>query len=279
MNRRKFLKQLSALLPAFSVARPIWAKLSSEKSRPNIIFILADDLGYGDLGCYGQQLIKTPNIDKLASDGLCFTQAYAGGPVCTPSRSVLMTGLHNGHTPARDNIPHYDTYLQNEDITIAKILGQAGYRCGGIGKWSLGDAGTVGRAMNQGFNMWFGYLNQDHAHYYYTEYLDDNEGRLELKGNTKSRKYYSHDLMTERGLEFIKESKEEPFFFYGAFTLPHFSSQTEDEHGLTVPSTDPYTHKDWDEKSKKYAAMIHMLDRDVGRIVKLVDELGLKEKT
>ncbi len=279
MNRRKFLKYLSTLLPAFSVARPIWAKLSSQKSKPNIIFILADDLGYGDLGCYGQKLIKTPNIDKLARDGLCFTQAYAGGPVCTPSRSVLMTGLHNGHTPARDNIPHYHTYLQNEDITIAKILTQAAYRCGGIGKWSLGDAGTVGRATNQGFNMWFGYLNQDHAHYYYTEYMDDNEDRFELKGNTKSREYYSHDLMTERALQFIKESKEEPFFFYGAFTLPHFSSKTEDEHGLTVPSTDPYTHKEWDEKSKKYAAMIHMLDRDVGRIAKLVDELGLKEKT
>ena len=153
MNRRTFLKTLSTLLPAFSVAEPIWAKLSSHKPKPNIILLLADDLGYGDLGCYGQKLIKTPNIDQLARAGLRFTQAYAGGPVCTPSRSVLMTGLHNGHTPARDNIPHYHTYLKNEDITIAKILTQAGYRCGGVGKWSLGDAGTVGRATNQRFDM------------------------------------------------------------------------------------------------------------------------------
>jgi arylsulfatase A-like enzyme len=240
---------------------------------------MADDLGYGDLGCYGQKLIKTPNIDKLAVEGLRFTQAYAGGSVCAPSRSVLMTGLHNGHTPARDNIPHYHTYLQDDDVTVAEILKQAGYRCGGVGKWSLGDAGTVGRATNKGFDMWFGYLNQDHAHYYYTEYLDDNESRLELTGNTQSKKYYSHDLMTGRALEFINESKDQPFFFYGAFTLPHFSAKSEDEHGLAVPSTEPYNGKDWDERSKKYATMVHMIDRDVGRIVELVDQLGLKENT
>jgi len=136
-------------------------------SRLNIILILADDLGYGDLGCYGQELIKTPHIDTLVSEGMRFTQAYAGGPVCTPSRSVLMTDLHNGHTPARDNGPHSHTDLRDEDETIAEVLRQGGYRCGGVGKWSLGDAGTVGRATNQGFDTWFGYLNQDHAHYYY----------------------------------------------------------------------------------------------------------------
>ena len=138
-------------------------------SQPNIIFIMADDLGYGDLGCYGQKLIKTPRIDSLAEQGVRFTQAYAGGPVCASSRSVLMTGLHNGHTPARDNVPHYHTYLKEDDITVAERLKHAGYRTGGVGKWSLGDAGTVGRATNQGFDTWFGYLNQDHAHYYYPE--------------------------------------------------------------------------------------------------------------
>jgi arylsulfatase A-like enzyme len=279
MNRREFLKNLSKGLAVMPFVASYCGKSISTVSKPNIIFIMADDLGYGDLGCYGQKLIKTPKIDKLAVEGLRFTQAYAGGPVCAPSRSVLMTGLHNGHTPARDNIPHYHTYLQEQDVTVAEILKQAGYRCGGIGKWSLGDADTVGRATNKGFDMWFGYLNQDHAHYYYTEYLDDNEGRFELTGNPQSRQYYSHDLMTERALEFIKESKDQPFFFYGAFTLPHFSSKSEDEHGLSVPSTEPYSDKDWDERSKKYAAMVHMLDRDVGRIVELVDQLGLKQNT
>ncbi|MCA9040846.1 MAG: sulfatase-like hydrolase/transferase, partial [Planctomycetaceae bacterium] len=118
----------------------------AEKSGPNIIFIMADDLGYGDLGSYGQQLIKTPRLDELAASGMKFTQAYAGAPVCTPSRCVLMTGKHNGHTIARDNVPHYRTYLHEEDVTVAEILQQQGYRCGGVGKWSLGDAGTEGRA-------------------------------------------------------------------------------------------------------------------------------------
>ena len=281
MNRRRFL-QTMGLAAAATIQFPRGATAASPAlrgRRPNIVFIMADDIGYGDLGCYGQKLIQTPNIDKLAAEGLLFTQAYAGGPVCTPSRSVLMTGLHNGHTPARDNIPHYHTYLEEGDVTVAQLLQKTGYRCGGVGKWSLGDAGTVGRATNQGFDMWFGYLNQDHAHYYYTEYLDDNEGRLDLTGNTESRKHYSHDLMAERALAFIKESKDEPFFLYGAFTLPHFSSKTEDSDGLAVPSTAPYTDKDWDEKSKKYAAMVHMLDRDVGRIVALIEELGLTSNT
>ncbi len=253
--------------------------LRSAEDRPNIIFIMADDLGYGDMGCYGQEHLKTPNLDRLASGGLRFTQAYAGGPVCTSSRCVLMTGLHNGHTAARDNVPHYSTYLVGADITVAEILKTVGYRCGGVGKWSLGDADTEGRATKQGFDSWFGYLNQDHAHYYYPEYLDDDESRHELTGNTEDREHYSHDLLTEQALKFIGESKDGPFFFYAAYALPHFSAKDEDPDGLTVPSTDPYTDHAWEEKSKKYAAMVHLLDRDVGRIVKLVDDLGLAEKT
>lgn len=255
--------------------------LAEDAPRPNIIFIMADDLGYGDLGCYGQRLIRTPNIDRLAAEGVRFTQAYAGAPVCAPSRAVLMTGLHNGHTPVRDNVPHYQTYLQARDVTVAELLKQAGYRTGGVGKWSLGDAGTVGRATNQGFDMWLGYLNQDHAHYYFTEYLDDGDGRLELRGNSQSRKLYSHDLLTERALEFVDDCQddERPFFLYVAYTLPHFSSEDEDPDGLAVPSTEPYSDRDWDRRAKKYAAMIDMLDRDVGRITRLVDNCGLKNET
>ena len=254
------------------------ALCSESTTRPNIIFIMADDLGYGDLGCYGQKLIPTPNIDHLAMEGLRFTQAYAGGPVCAASRAVLMTGLHNGHAPARDNVPHYATYLQESDVTVAEILKQEGYRTGGIGKWSLGDAATVGRATNQGFDTWFGYLNQDHAHYYYPEYLDDDEGRLDLRGNSQSRQHYSHNLLTERALTFIRDAKEieRPFFLYVAYTLPHFSSHDEDQDGLTVPSTEPYSDRDWDEGSKKHAAMISMLDRDVGKLVELTDRSGLR---
>lgn len=253
-------------------------------SKPNLIFIMADDLGYGDLGCYGQEKIKTPSIDRLASGGVRFTQAYAGGPVCTPSRSVLMTGLHNGHTVARDNVPHYHTYLHNEDITLAEVLKNAGYRCGGIGKWSLGDAGTVGRPLNQGFDMWLGYYNQDHAHYYYPEYLDDSEGvegRMELPGNAETRRHYSHDLMTNRALKFISESagQGDPFFLYAAYTIPHWSSREEDPTRFPVPSDEPYTHADWSQTHKNYASMVSRLDRDVGRIDDLVAELELSNDT
>ena len=248
-------------------------------AKPNIMFIMADDLGYGDLGCYGQEQIHTPQIDRLARDGIRFTQAYAGSSVCAPTRAILMTGLHCGHAAVRDNIPHYDSYLQDEDVTLAERLKQAGYRTGGVGKWSLGDAGTVGRATRQGFDMWLGYLNQDHAHYYYTEYLDDGEGRVELSGNTESKKHYSHDLLTQRALEFIRASKDESFFFYGAYTLPHFAARSEDPTRLPIPSDAPYSEKEWSQTAKNYAAMVTMLDRDVGKIVALVDRLGLREKT
>jgi arylsulfatase A-like enzyme len=272
---------LIALSGLFILTSPFYPELhgQQEHQKPNIIFIMADDLGYGDLGCYGQQLIQTPNIDQLAARGMRFTQAYAGGPVCTPSRSVLMTGLHNGHTPARDNIPHYPAYLEEKDLTIAEVLKQAGYATGGVGKWSLGDAATEGRATNQGFDTWLGYLNQDHAHYYYTEYLDWDERRLELSGNTITRDRYSHDIFTNGALNFIRYNAGQPFFLYLAYTLPHFASTDEDEHGFTVPSKYPYIEKNWPEGAKKYAAMLYKLDKDVGKIVQLVGELGLSEET
>ncbi len=263
----------SLILALFAVA------VEGAPRQPNIVFLMADDLGYGAAGCYGGTTIATPNIDRLAEQGMRFTQAYSGGCVCTPARCVLMTGVHNGRAAARDNVPHYHTYLKDEDVTVAEVLKSVGYRCGGVGKWSLGDAGTEGRATNQGFDSWFGYLNQDHAHYYYPEYLDDDEKRLELKGNGESRAHYSHDLIVGRALKFIRESKDGPFFLYGAFTPPHFAARDEDKDGFTVPTTEPYSDREWDMRSKKYAAMVHRLDEGVGRIVRLIDELGLRERT
>ena len=214
---------LITIFAVLSIGSAIADTKATKSSVPNIILILADDLGYGDLGCYGQQEIQTPNIDQLARDGIRFTQAYAGSTVCAPSRSSLMTGMHNGHNRVRDNIPHYEDYLQEEDVTLAEVLKKAGYRCGGIGKWSLGVAGSTGRATNQGFDRFLGYLDQDHAHYYFPEYLDDDEGRLELPDNPTTREHYSHDLLTDCALQFIEDSKDGPFFFYGAYTVPHFS--------------------------------------------------------
>ncbi len=277
--RQSMNKTVSSVCATLAICLIALASSSVADDRPNIVLIVADDLGYGDLGCYGQQLIRTPNIDRIAEQGIRFTQAYAGGPVCTPSRSVLMTGLHGGHTPARDNIPHYPSYLEDKDFTVAELLRRAGYRCGGVGKWSLGDAGTVGSATRQGFDHWVGYLNQDHAHYYYTEYLDHDEGRIDLPGNAVSKQTYSHDVLTEYALRFIRDWTNTPFFLYAAYTLPHFSSKTEDPDGLAVPSTAPYSDRPWPDKAKKYAAMIHRLDRDVGRIADLLDELRLASNT
>ena len=264
---------------------PLWLILACDHTaardgtRPNIILIMADDLGYGDVGCYGQRLIETPHIDRLAAEGLRFTQAYAGACVCTSSRSALMTGLHGGHTPARDNIPHYHTYIQEEDVTVAEILRGTGYECGGIGKWSLGDPGTAGRPTNQGFTSWLGYLNQDHAHFYYPTYLDDGEGRLELPANRSGRHDFSHTYLTNRALEFVSKRRDTPFFFYAAYTLPHFSSPLESPTRLPIPDTGIYREKSWPEVAKRYAAMITLLDRDVGRIVARLDELGIRDNT
>src|SRR5262249_35879099 len=153
-------------------------------TRPNIVFILADDLGYGDLGCYGQTRIRTPNIDGLSAAGKRFTQCYAGSTVCAPSRCALMTGLHTGHCRVRGNalVP-----LRLEDVTVAEILKSTGYATGAVGKWGLGEPGTTGVPNRQGFDEWFGYLNQHHAHNYYPEYLWKNEQKYRLQGNVEKR--------------------------------------------------------------------------------------------
>ena len=246
---------------------------------PNIVLIVADDLGYGDLGCYGQKDIQTPHIDRMAAEGVRFTQAYAGSTVCAPSRSCLMSGMHNGRNRVRDNVPHYKEYFRNQEVTIAEVLKTAGYRCGGVGKWSLGGAGSAGRATNQGFDTWFGYLDQDDAHYYYPEALDDGEGEFEMPSNTKSHAFHSHELLTKRVMAFIEKNQKSPFFLYAAYTIPHWSAEEEDPTQFPVPSDAPYSDKPWTQREKNYAAMISWLDRDVGRILALLQALGLEDDT
>ena len=238
--------------------------------KPNIVFILADDLGYADIGPYGQTHILTPNLDRLAAEGLRFTNAYAGAAVCAPSRSVLITGLHTGHTPVRANagtIP-----LRDEDVTVAEVLQRADYRTGGFGKWGLGDAGTAGVPTKQGFNEFFGYLHQIHAHTYYPDFLWRNERKQALSGNGNGgRGEYSADLIAERALEFIRENRNEPFFLYAAFTLPHGRFE--------VPNDEPYGSRDWPDAEKKFASMVTRLDGHVGRIMALLAELKLDRDT
>lgn len=248
--------------------------------KPNIILILADDLGYGDLGCYGQEKIQTTNIDRLAREGMHFTQAYAGSTVCAPSRCSLMTGMHNGHNRVRDNVP-LGIFLQPDDFTIAELLKQAGYRTGGIGKYSLGNPGSWGIPIYQGFDYYYGQLNQSQAHFYYPHYVWENDNVVLLSGNRGEKKQqYTHDLYTDKALDFINKHSQHPFFLYLAYTIPHFSDYPPDSPDYyIVPSDEPYSGRNWPQISKNYAAMVTRLDRDVGRIMNKLKDLGLDRQT
>ena len=270
---------LSTLLLTTLLLAPL-AALQGADSTPNILFIMADDLGAGDLGCYGQKRILTPNIDRLAAEGTRFTQVYAGAPVCAPSRCVLLTGLHNGHARIRDNVPH-GIFLHREDSTIAKVLKAAGYRTGAVGKWGLGIHGSEGKPNDQGFDDFYGHQDQDQAHFYYPDHLWDNDRVVLLPGNRGERKeQYTAELFTERALRFIRETKRQPFFLYFAATLPHWSDYpARSDESQIVPSDAPYTDRDWPQVEKNYAAMVTMLDRDVGRLLALLEEKGIARDT
>ncbi|HUU92787.1 MAG TPA: arylsulfatase [Phycisphaerae bacterium] len=254
--------------------------------KPNIIFILADDLGYGDVGCFGQTRIKTPSLDRLAAEGMRFTQAYAGSTVCAPSRCTLMTGLHTGHCWVRGNarVP-----LRPDDVTVAELLKAQGYATGIIGKWGLGEPETTGIPNRQGFDYWFGYLNQHHAHNYWPSYLWRNEERVQLKnvvpkedavggGVASQRVEYSHDLFAAEALGFVEKHKKGPFFLYLALTIPHANNEA-GKTGMEVPGDEPYAAESWPQQQKNHAAMITRMDRDIGRLMALLEQLGIDDQT
>jgi arylsulfatase A-like enzyme len=291
-TRRAFLKAAGLTASAAVVSSVAGCKGLRERvdraaalQTPNIIFILADDLGYGDLGCYGQQTIQTPNLDRMAAEGMIFTDHYAGSTVCAPSRCCLMTGLHSGHAWVRGNggLP-----LRPSDVTVAELLKQAGYTTGIIGKWGLGEAGTTGIPNEQGFDHWFGYLNQRHAHNYYPEWLWRNQEKVELANEVRpvnppggvatKRVQYSHDLFTADAVEFIGQNKGGPFFLYLAYTIPHANNEARDK-GMEVPTYGQYADKDWPEPQKGHAAMITRMDRDIGRLFARLKSLGIDKKT
>ena len=254
--------------------------------RPNIIYILADDLGYGDLGCYGQKRIKTPRIDQMAAEGMRFTDHYAGSTVCAPSRCCLMTGLHTGHAIVRGN---GGGPLREQDVTVAQGLKQVGYATGLIGKWGLGEEGTTGIPTKQGFDTWFGYLNQRHAHNYYPEFLWRNEYKVALEnkvtpigkkfgGIATKRVQYSHDLFANEALQFVEDHQDHPFFLYLALTIPHANNEAKNM-GMEVPSLAEYADQDWPQPQQGHAAMISRMDGDVGRLLDTLGELGLDSNT
>ncbi|MEM6840736.1 MAG: arylsulfatase [Bacteroidota bacterium] len=289
---------LSFLLISACSTTPTTSEVSSEETSfdpPNIIFIMADDLGYGDLGCYGQSEIQTPNIDKLAAQGIKFTQFYAGSTVCAPSRAVLMTGQHTGQTHVRGNAGgNIDRQsLRAEDVTLAEVLKDVGYQTALVGKWGLGEVNQEGHPLKQGFDSFYGYLNQRHAHNYYPEFLWDNLDSTFLENEVKhvgserggflggyatKKVTYSHDLFVDEALEFLEQDRSNPFFLYLALTIPHANNEARNQ-GMEVPDYGIYADRDWPEAQKGTAAMISRMDKDIGRIVEMLKAQGIEENT
>lgn len=281
----------AAVSPLFSAALP-----GGGAARPNIIFILADDLGYGDLGSYGQKLIQTPQLDRMAAEGMRFTQFYAGSTVCAPSRSVLMTGRHLGYTTVRGNAGALGAAAQTlakDEMTVAHVLKRAGYATGLIGKWGLGENGSAGAPEKQGFDYFFGFLNQTHAHNHYPDFLWRNGERVKLAndrvpvgpvdgaGYATKRVAYAGDLFFQETKEFIERNKAQPFFLYLALVTPHANNERSRElgDGQEVPSYGAYADKSWPDVQKGQAAMITRMDAGIGEVVAQLKQLGLDQNT
>ena len=263
---------------------------------PNVLFVLADDLGYGEVGFAGQERIATPRLDRLAREGMVLTAHYAGSTVCAPSRASLMSGLHQGRAPIRGN--RVDA-LPDSVVTLAEVLRARGYRTAMFGKWGLGDVGTAGEPTRQGFDAYYGYLDQVHAHNHYPGYLVRDGVReplrnevierkvpyADLLGSAATRKVdYAEDLLVAEAAAFIREAAaaREPFFVYLPVVIPHVNNESylTGHHGMEVPSLGRYADEvAWPEAERAKAAMITYLDRDVGRLVDLVDSLGLDSTT
>ncbi len=253
---------------------------------PNIVFILADDLGYGELGCYGQKKIRTPNVDRMAREGMRFTHCYAGSSVCAPSRSCLMTGLHAGHAPVRINGGGYP--LRDDDVTVAEVLRKAGYATGCFGKWGLGPEDTTGHPNRQGFDEFFGYLHQVHAHFYYPYFLWHNDKKFALPENEgKKQARYAHDEIHTKALDFIRKHRDRPFFCYLPYTIPHVELVVPEDsrkpyRGLWKESPLPDPRPGYlgaDEPYATFAGMVSRLDRHVGEVLALLKELKLDDDT
>jgi arylsulfatase A-like enzyme len=272
LTRRRFTAALAA--------SPLLAQRPAAR-RPNIVLILADDLGYGDLSCYGQERLSTPNIDRLAKEGMRFNQAYSGATVCAPSRCSLMTGLHGGHARIRGN-RNPEIPLEASDLTIAEALQKAGYRTGLFGKWGLGYTGTPGIPNKKGFDEFFGYHTQLQAHTYYPHQLYENGRDFTIAANwgTKSRQY-APDLIAERALKFLDGDRDRPFFLYMPSTIPHANNELgrDTGDGMEIPDWGEFAKKDWPNPEKGFAAMVARLDRDVGRVLEKLRETGADQNT
>ncbi len=299
MNRRQFMKAFACGAAVMSL--PLCAAAAKNRTvrKANIVYILADDLGYAEVGCYGQKKIKTPNIDRLAAQGMRFTQHYSGNPVCAPSRCTLMTGLHTGRSQVRGNkqVGGAEGWklgstiggqwpLEKGTVTVANILQEAGYVTGAFGKWGLGIVDSTGDPQKQGFDHFYGYICQRQAHTFYPNHLW-NDGKVEkIPENENGDKVYSHDRIANKALEFIKRYKDRPFFCYVPFTIPHVAIQVPEDSLAQYRGKWPDPPYDgskgyFPHPSPRacYAGMVSRMDGDVGRIMKLLKELDLEDNT
>lgn len=260
-------------LAATGAIAPTLDAQQASAAKPNIIFIMADDLGYGDIGCYGQTRFATPHIDRLAQEGTRFTNAYAGSTVCSPSRCALMTGLHTGHCSYRGNVPG-EPGIPDSDVTIAEVLKAAGYRTGMFGKWGLGTVGRDGYPTRQGFDRWYGYLSQGQAHTYHPHHLMDDDVAVSIPQNIvygdKQQTGYAPDLIMAKVQEWLaQQASGHPFFLYIPSTLPHANNEMgrDTGNGMEAPADHPYKDKDWPAPMRGFAGMMHHLDKQVGAIM------------
>jgi arylsulfatase A-like enzyme len=259
---------------------------------PNLIFILADDLGYGELGCYGQKIIRTPEIDRMAQEGLRFSHYYAGATVCAPSRSVLLTGQHQGRTRVRGN--REGAGLTANDVSVARILRDAGYRTAIIGKWGLGefDGSEEGLPWRQGFDEFYGYLNHQHAHNHFPAFLWRNDRRETLRnvvtavgnrgaGYATVKQQYADDLFAEEALRFVDAHRDRPFFLFWSMVVPHANNERHRKigNGAEAPDLGSYAKEPWSENDRAHAAMIERMDGYVGRLLAHLKKIGIAEKT
>jgi len=264
-----------ATLAILAAGPAVGEAAGSKSSRPNILFFIVDELGYYELSCMGHPHFKTPNIDRLAAEGVRYTQALAGAPVCAPTRCCLMTGKHAGHTSVRVN--DGGTPMRADEPTIASLLKQVGYATGGFGKWGCGGRGSTGVPEKHGFDIFVGYYDQVHAHSYYPPYIVRNSEELVLPGNRggRSGQTYSHYVIIEEAKKFIRANKDRPFFCYMPVTPPHGMHD--------IPESDPswqlYKDKPWPHDAKVYAAMVNMVDRQIGEFLELLKEIGQDKNT
>lgn len=279
----------------FTLALGLSAALMGQAPKPNFIFILSDDLGYGELGSYGQQKIETPHLDRMAAEGMRFTQFYAGSTVCAPSRSVLMTGQHTGHTRVRGNAGGRKgaQTLVPGDVTVARVLRQTGYATALVGKWGLGLEDEEGEPLRQGFDEYFGFLSQTHAHNHFPNFLWRNGrkealpnelvqvGPTEGVGYASKRVAYAGDLFAAEAVAFIERNRERPFFLYLSIVSPHANNERSRElgEGNEVPDFGRYAVREWNDSQKNHASMITRFDRDIGELFVHLKRLGLDEKT